>query len=84
MLYNRKNNTLKIIAMKKNIGTIDKAIRIVIALTMIILAIAKVITGPLAIVFLVLSGVLILTSLVSFCPLYMPCGVNTSKKKHQG
>jgi len=67
--------------MKKNIGTIDKSVRILIALIVVTLAITKVITGPLAIVLLVLSGVLVLTSLISYCPLYLPCGINTGKKK---
>ena len=67
--------------MKKNMGGIDKVIRIVIALVIIILAFTKVISGTLAIVLLILSGIFILTSLISFCPLYLPFGINTGKIK---
>jgi len=67
--------------MKKNMGSIDKAIRLLVALVIVILAFTKVITGTLAIVLLVLAAIFILTSLISFCPLYLPFGINTGKKK---
>jgi len=41
----------------------------------------NVITGTLAIVLLVFAGIFLLTSLFSFCPLYVPFGINTCKKK---
>jgi hypothetical protein len=66
--------------MKSNVGIIDRVVRIVIALIFIGLYFAKVITGTLAIVLLVLAGVFILTSLVGFCPLYLPFGIHTGKK----
>lgn len=68
--------------MKKNMGTIDKSVRIMIAAIVVILAITKVITGPLSIILLILSGVFVLTSLVGFCPLYLPLAINTNKKKN--
>jgi hypothetical protein len=61
-------------------GTIDKVIRILIALVVVVLFFTKVITGTLAIVLLILSGVFVLTSLLSFCPLYWPFGLSTKKK----
>lgn len=67
--------------MKTNMGTIDKVVRIVIALIFIGLYFAGVLTGTLAIVLLVLAGVFILTALVGFCPLYLPFGIHTWKKK---
>jgi hypothetical protein len=67
--------------MKKNMGSLDKGIRILIAAAIAILAFSKVITGVLAIVLLVLAAVLVLTSVLSFCPLYLPLGINTGKKK---
>lgn len=67
--------------MKKNMGNIDKAIRIIIALVIGVLAYAKVIEGTLAIVLLVLAVVFVATSLISFCPLYKPFGISTDKKK---
>ena len=67
--------------MKKNIGNIDKAIRLLIALAVVVLAFAKVITGTLAIVLLILAAVFVLTSLFGVCPLYLLLGLNTGKKK---
>jgi hypothetical protein len=67
--------------MKKNMGSIDKAIRLVIAVVVVVLAFTKVITGTLAIVLLILSAIFALTSLFGFCPLYWPFGINTGKKK---
>jgi hypothetical protein len=68
--------------MKKNMGTADKIIRILIAAIVAILFFTNVITGTLGIILLVLSGVFILTSLVSFCPLYLPLGLSTKKKEN--
>jgi len=67
--------------MKKNMGTIDIVIRILIAILIAILFFTKVITGALGIVLLVLAGIFILTSLLGFCPLYLPFGINTKEKK---
>ena len=67
--------------MKQNMGTTDKVVRILIAVVIAALYFANVISGTVAIVLLVLSGVFILTSLLGFCPLYMPIGLSTLKKK---
>jgi hypothetical protein len=66
--------------MKKNMGTIDKAIRILVAVTIAILFFTELLTGTLGIILLVLAAVFVLTSLISFCPLYLPLGINTCKK----
>lgn len=67
--------------MKKNMGSTDKMIRLIIAALIVILYFTNVITGTLAIVLLILAGIFVLTSLFSFCPLYLPFGLNTAKKK---
>jgi hypothetical protein len=67
--------------MKKNVGNIDKVFRILIALVIIVLFFMHAITGPMAVILLILSAILILTSLISFCPLYWPFGISTNKKK---
>jgi hypothetical protein len=66
--------------MKKNMGTIDKTIRILIAIVLVALYFSNVITGTLGIVLMILAGIFVLTSLISFCPLYFPFGLSTCKK----
>ena len=67
--------------MKKNMGTIDKVIRILVAVVVAVLYFTHVVSGTLGIILLVLAGVFVLTSLISFCPLYLPFGINTGKKE---
>ncbi len=67
--------------MKKNVGSIDKAIRILIALVIVVLAFTNVIAGILAIVLLVLAGIFVLTSLISFCPIWKVLGISSIKKQ---
>lgn len=67
--------------MKKNMGSIDKGIRILIAILIAVLYFTKVISGTWAVILGILAIVFILTSFISFCPLYLPFGINTNKKK---
>ncbi|MDD4492425.1 MAG: DUF2892 domain-containing protein [Bacteroidales bacterium] len=67
--------------MEKNMGTIDKTIRIIIGFVIFGLYFADIITGTLAIILIILAGIFLLTSVFSFCPLYVPFGINTCKKK---
>ena len=67
--------------MKPNMGTTDKIIRIAVAALVAVLYFTSVISGTLGIILLVLAGVFVLTSLISFCPLYTIIGLNTGKAK---
>jgi hypothetical protein len=67
--------------MKKNMGNIDKIIRIAVALIFAVLYFTDTITGTLGLVLVILGGVFVLTSLVSFCPLYAIVGLNTCPAK---
>ncbi|MBL7850911.1 MAG: DUF2892 domain-containing protein [Cyclobacteriaceae bacterium] len=67
--------------MKPNMGTVDKAVRILAAVVIAALYFTNVISGTLALVLLVLAGIFIVTSLISFCPLYWPLGISTRKKE---
>jgi predicted ABC-type exoprotein transport system permease subunit len=67
--------------MKKNMGTADRIIRLIIAAVIAMLYFTKILTGTLGIVLLVLAGVFVLTSLISFCPLYAPFGLKTTTGK---
>lgn len=65
--------------MKKNMGTIDRLVRTIIAIAIIILYFTGQITGTAAIILGILAVVFLLTSAVSFCPLYVPLKINTNK-----
>ena len=69
--------------MKKNMGTADRIIRTIIALTIAALYALNVISGTLGLVLLALAGIFLLTSLISFCPLYAPFGIKTCPMKEQ-
>ena len=67
--------------MKKNMGNLDRILRIVIAIVVVVLYFTHVINGTIAIVGLVLAAIFLGTSFVSFCPLYLPFGIDTREKK---
>ena len=67
--------------MKKNMGSVDRVIRTLIALVVIVLFFTNAISGTLAVILLILAGVFIITSILSFCPIYFLFGINTLKKK---
>ncbi len=67
--------------MKKNMGSTDRIIRIIIAAVIAVLYYTGAIGGTVGLILLVLAGVFVLTSLVSFCPLYAPFGINTCPAK---
>jgi hypothetical protein len=67
--------------MKKNMGRADRIIRVAVAAIIALLYFFNKISGTTAIILLVLAGVFILTSFISFCPLYLPFRINTSRKQ---
>lgn len=67
--------------MKKNMGSTDKFIRVLIAVVIAVLYYLGKIEGTLAIVLMAFAIIFLLTSLVSFCPLYTIFGINTCKKE---
>lgn len=66
--------------MTKNMGLVDRVIRILVAVLVLVLYLAHVISGPLAIVLGVIAAVFVLTSFVGVCPLYLPFKLSTLKK----
>ncbi len=60
-------------------GTLDRLIRTIIAIAILILYFTGQITGTAAIILGILAVVFLLTSAVSFCPLYVPLKINTKK-----
>jgi Protein of unknown function (DUF2892) len=67
--------------MKQNMGNLDRVLRIIAALAIAALYFTNIISGVVATVGLVIAGIFVLTSFVSFCPLYLPLGINTREKK---
>lgn len=67
--------------MKKNMGGADRMIRFIIAIGVAALYYFNVIEGTLAYVLMALAAIFVLTSFVSFCPIYTLIGLNTSKEK---
>ena len=66
--------------MKKNIGAFDRVARVFIALVVALLYYTGQITDSAAIVLGIIAVILLLTSVVSFCPLYAPFKISTTKK----
>ncbi|QQS30052.1 MAG: DUF2892 domain-containing protein [Sphingobacteriales bacterium] len=66
--------------MKKNMGNLDRIIRITVAAVIAILYFMNIISGTVAIVLGVLALIFALTSTISFCPLYLPFGISTRPK----
>lgn len=69
--------------MKKNMGSADRIIRLIMAAVIAVLFFTSVVSGTLGIILLVAAGVFALTSLISFCPLYPLVGINTCPKDKQ-
>ncbi len=66
--------------MTKNMGAIDRVVRLVLVAVVVILYARGTISGTAAIVLGVLAAVFLLTSLVGFCPLYHPLKITTRGK----
>ena len=67
--------------MKKNMGTIDRSVRILVAAVVALLYFTNVIAGTLAVVLLAVSAIFVITALLGFCPLYTLIKASTSKKE---
>ena len=67
--------------MKKNMSTADRVLRVLVAIIIATLYFAQVISGIVAVVLLALAGIFIVTSFISFCPIYFSFGISTIKQK---
>jgi len=66
--------------MKKNIGTVDRSIRVLLALIVAVLYFTNQISGTAAIVLGLFAVIFLITSFVAFCPLYVPFKISTKKE----
>jgi len=67
--------------MKKNMGTADRLIRFLLAVVVAILYFTRQISGTAAVILGILAIIFLLTSLVGFCPLYVPLRLSTKRKR---
>lgn len=67
--------------MKKNMGLIDKVIRSIVAAIIAILYFTNVISGTVALILGAIAIIFLITSFVSFCPLYTALGISTREKE---
>ncbi len=70
--------------MKKNMGRLDRTIRLLAALILLVLVIAGAVKGTLAIVLVILAAIFVLTTLLGFCPLYVPIKASTRPDEKGG
>ena len=66
--------------MKKNMGTVDRVIRVLLAVVVLILYLTGNITGLAAIILGVIAVIFVVTSIIGFCPLYVPLKISTIGK----
>lgn len=66
--------------MRKNMGVADRIVRLSLVLLITVLYFTGVIGGTIGVILLIVAGILLLTSLFNFCPLYRGLGISTEKK----
>lgn len=67
--------------MAKNLGTGDRIIRALLALVVLVLYVLKVISGVSAVILGIFAGILLVTSFMGYCSVYVPLGISTRKKE---
>jgi hypothetical protein len=67
--------------MNKNMGMTDRIFRVILAVAVVVLYMTNILSGTLAVVLTIFSGILILTSFIGTCPLYMPIRISTRSKR---
>lgn len=66
-----------------NMGTIDRIIRLLLAVTVAILYLTGVITGVVAIILGALGLIFVVASSLGFCPIYVPLNLSTRSTKKE-
>ena len=67
--------------MKHNMGGTDRILRVTIAVVLSVLYLLGIVEGVLGSVLLAIAAIMLLTSFVAFCPLYLPFGLSSLRKK---
>jgi hypothetical protein len=66
--------------MKKNMGTVDRSIRVLLAFIVAVLYFTNQISGTAAIILGLFAVIFVITSFMAFCPLYVPLKISTKKE----
>lgn len=66
-------------SMKANLGLLDKTVRVSIAVLVTVLFFTEIISGIMVFISLIIAVILLITSAISYCPVYGACGINTKK-----
>jgi hypothetical protein len=67
--------------MKKNVGNVDRVIRLIVAAQIVLFYGIGIISGTSALILMFIAVIFALTSLLRVCPLYLPFGISTRKKQ---
>ena len=70
--------------MQKNMGLVDRGIRVLLGLVVVVLYVNQLISGIAAIILGIFALIFFVTSLVGFCPLYVPFKIDTGANKDSG
>lgn len=68
--------------MKANIGSVDKTVRILLAVAVLVLYLTNIISGTLAIILFAAAVILLITVFINFCPIWHFLGISTRKKEY--
>jgi hypothetical protein len=69
--------------MLKNVGGVDRGIRIIAGIVLLGLGLLHIVTGTWALVAYIVGGVALLTGIVRFCPAWSIFGINTGSARHK-
>ncbi len=67
--------------MQRNVGGVDRVVRILLGIALVSLGLFHVVTGAWAIGAYIVGAIALITGLVQFCPAWAVCGINTSATK---
>ncbi len=68
--------------MKANIGSVDKTVRILLVVAVLVLYFTNLISGTLAIILFVAAAILLITVFINFCPVWHFPGISTRRKEY--
>lgn len=69
--------------MKKNMGSFDRTLRIILAIVVALLILFGQLKGIAGIILGIVAIVFVITGIIGFCPLYSPLKINTARGEQQ-